>query len=75
MRIALSTSSLASVGRAERSLSLLANARAEIGRGVTLLTFDEKRAAPAYPPHPSVEHRPLGLHWASSSPLMGSLPH
>lgn len=51
---------------AERAISLLANAWVEQGKQVTLLTFDHD-ATPAYPLHPSVEVRQLGLVAHSSN--------
>jgi GalNAc-alpha-(1->4)-GalNAc-alpha-(1->3)-diNAcBac-PP-undecaprenol alpha-1,4-N-acetyl-D-galactosaminyltransferase len=61
VRITLLISTLGSVGGSERSISLLANAWAQQGREVTLLTFDHGDV-PAYSLHPSIRHRSLGLY-------------
>ena len=45
-------------GGAQRVMSVLANAWAERGRHVTLITFDEKEAAP-YPLHPAIVRQSL----------------
>jgi GalNAc-alpha-(1->4)-GalNAc-alpha-(1->3)-diNAcBac-PP-undecaprenol alpha-1,4-N-acetyl-D-galactosaminyltransferase len=69
MRLTLVISSLAR-GGAERVMSLLASSWAEQGKEVTLLTFDH-RVAPAYPIHPSVKLRNLGLLARSDSLFEG----
>ncbi|HUK10944.1 MAG TPA: glycosyltransferase family 4 protein [Stellaceae bacterium] len=68
MRITLLTSSIAGVGGAERSITLLSKAWVEMGRAVTILTFDNG-GEPAFPLHPSVEHRHLGFDGKPSNLL------
>src|SRR2546426_2159979 len=70
MRITLVISSLGR-GGAERAMSLLANSWAEQGKEISLLTFDHGDA-PAYPIHPFVNLRSLGLQ-ARSSHLLKAL--
>lgn len=59
MRLTLVISSL-DRGGAERILSFLAGAWAKRGREVTLITFDDKEA-PAYPLHPAIVLKSLGV--------------
>jgi glycosyltransferase involved in cell wall biosynthesis len=59
MKITLVISALER-GGAQRVMSILANAWAESGRQVTLITFDEKEAA-AYPLHPRVIRQSLHI--------------
>ncbi|MBN2374466.1 glycosyltransferase family 4 protein [bacterium] len=60
-----------SSGGAERVLSLIANYWAEMGRKITILTFDDGREPPFFSLHPSIGHRFLGLASASSNPVQG----
>jgi len=73
MRLTLVISSLG-FGGAERVLTSLANCWAEQGREVSLLTFEPSDASSAaYPIHPSVKVRRLGLAAVSAHLVMGLL--
>lgn len=69
MRITLVISSLRR-GGAERVMSLLAASWTEQGHEVTLLTLDHGEVS-AYPIHPGVKHRSLGLEAESRYFLQG----
>jgi glycosyltransferase involved in cell wall biosynthesis len=58
-------------GGAERALSALANALAEKGWPITLLTLASAETPPYYPLHPAIRLRPLDLLRPSRSRLEG----
>jgi GalNAc-alpha-(1->4)-GalNAc-alpha-(1->3)-diNAcBac-PP-undecaprenol alpha-1,4-N-acetyl-D-galactosaminyltransferase len=68
VRLTLLISSLG-MGGAEKVLSVLANAWAERGHAVTVLTLDDGRDPPFFPLHPAVAWRPLALARPSGDPL------
>jgi len=65
-RLTLVIPSLTS-GGAERVMTTLANAWADRGHEVTLITFDDSSATPFYPLNPGVELQQLGIAGNSST--------
>ena len=72
MKLALVISSLGP-GGAERILVILANSWASRGYDVSLFTFDDGTAVPAYDLDKAIDHRPLDLARDSANPLFGAL--
>lgn len=61
LRITLAIGSIENAGGSERSLTMLANSWAEMGRAVTILTFDRAHV-PAYSLHSSINLCHLSLY-------------
>ena len=72
MKLALVISSLGP-GGAKRNLVTLANSWASRGYDVSLFTFDDDTAVPAYDLDKGIDHRPLDLARDSANPLFGAL--